>query len=177
MKKVLFVLMPKGFQETEFQVPFAALQAKGYTIDIAGLERGDAVGHQGMLIKPSHVLGEMKQQDFDRYEAIIIPGGPGSVEYLWNNPLLQTVVAQFHHNKKIIAAICNACIVPVQANILRGSIATVYPSNKAKNIFAEHGVEYSRQGCVSDPKKRIITAQSPQYAQAFAEALLAMLEN
>lgn len=177
MKKVLFVLMPRGFQEAEFQVPFATLQANGYTIDIAGLKDGDAVGHKGMIVKPSHILSEMNQQDFNGYEAIIIPGGPGSVEYVWNNTLLQAVVAQFHHNKKIVATICNACIVPVQADILKGSVATVYPSHQAQSIFTKHGVELSPQGCISDPKKRIITAQSPQYAQAFAEALLAMLKN
>jgi protease I len=169
--------MPKGFQETEFQVPFTALQDKGYIVDIAGLVPGDAIGHQGMRVEPSYLLSDMKPQDFDSYEAIIIPGGPGSVEYVWNNPLLQSVVTQFHHNKKIVAVICNACIVPVQANILNGSIATVYPTSKGKSIFAEHGVEFSPQGCISDPKKRIITAQSPRYAKAFALAIVAMLED
>jgi len=177
MKKVLFVLMPNGFQETEFNVPFVALQHEGFVIDIAGLDHGNAIGHQGMVITPTKILKSMKQEDFDIYDAIIIPGGPGSVEYLWNNSILQNVISHFYNNKKIVAAICNACIVPVQANILKGATATVYPSNKAKSIFAEHGVEYSTQGCISDAKKRIITAQSPRYAQAFTEALIAMLKD
>ena len=177
MKKILFILMPKGFQETEFKVPFSMLQDEGYTVDVAGLESGDAIGHQGFKVKPTLQLKDLNPIDFDAYDAIVIPGGPGSTDYLWDNELVQSAAKQMHKNKKIIATICYACIVPAQADILQGLVATVYPTNEAKGIFAEHGVEFSEDGCVINPTKRIITAQSPKYAKQFAQAILAMLEQ
>ena len=177
MKKILFILMPKGFQETEFKVPFTMLQDEGYAIDIVGLEAGDAIGHQGTHVKTTGTISKLTPQNIEGYEAVVIPGGPGSVDYLWDNEPLQALVKQFHQKNKIIATICYACIVPVQADILQETVATVYPTNQAKGILAEHGVEFSEEGCVSNTKKRVITAQSPKFAKQFAQAILVMLEH
>lgn len=174
-KTILFILMPEKFQDTEFLEPYSMLQKAGHTVKIAGLKPGIATGAFGRQQPVDLVLSTMQHADFDAYDAVVIPGGPGSTLYLWGNKAVQTVVRYFHENKKLVATICYACIVPVQAGLLKGKMATVYPTNEAKEILAEQGVIFSDQGCVVDSGVRIITAQGPKFATMFGQAILDFL--
>jgi len=174
-KKVLFILMPENYQDFEFNVPYQTLQAKGVAIDVAGLRQGVAKGKLGGSFTPNLLLNDLSESDFDRYDAVIIPGGPGSVEYLWDNKKLQSVVIYFNSKKKIVAAICYAVILPVQAGILKGRKATVYPTDEAKVILKNCGVEFSDTGCVALSDEKIITAQGPKFANEFANEIVKML--
>jgi len=174
--KVLFILMPTGFQETEFNVPFKALIDEGYQVDVAGLAQGPATGHADKQFTPNVQLTDLTTADFNRYKALIIPGGPGSSEHLWDNPLVQKTIKYFHDNKKLVAAICHACVALAQTGILTGKKATVYPSDQAKQEFKLHGVHFVDEGCYIDKNESIITAQSPKFAKLFADAIIALLQ-
>lgn len=176
-KKVLFILMPEQFQDFEFEVPFAILQSEGYDVDIAGLKPGTATGIYGLTYEPTLQIAQMKMSDFDAYQALVIPGGPGSSTYLWENKELQNIVKYFHENKKIVATICHACIVPAQAGILADKEATVFPSPEALAIYEQEKVKYLDQGCVALKDSLIVTAQGPKFAKDFAEALVELLEQ
>jgi len=176
VKRVLFVLMPNDFQDVEFIEPYEMIIADGHNVDVAGLkERGVAVGSQGYEYKPNLVLSEMSTQDFDHYDAIVIPGGKGSTQYLWDNEELQDDIRYFHENGKIVAAICYAAIVPVQAELLTNKTATVFPTEEAKKILKEHNVIFSDSECVVLPDEKIITCQGPKYARTFGQAILNLL--
>jgi len=171
--------MPEEFQDHEFNVPYTMLTKKGYTVDIAGFRPGGgvAVGSFGLEVTPTMVLDNMVPVDFDCYNAVFIPGGFGSTTYLWGNKKLQEVIRYFHEHKKIVAAICYASIVPVQAGILIGKKATVYPTDEAKTVLKKHGVTFSDQGVVSLNDDKIITAQGPTFAKSFGQAIIDMLSS
>ncbi|MBM3886409.1 DJ-1/PfpI family protein [Candidatus Dependentiae bacterium] len=171
-KNILFVLMPKEFQDLEFLDPHNALQAAGCNIDIASIGSGICVGSSGTTVTPTKLLSAMMLADFDKYDAIVIPGGQGSPTFLWNNEELQAVVRLFHEKGKLVATICYACIVPAQAGILQNRTATVYPTDIAKEIFADNQVLFSNKLCIDLEKEGIITAQSPQAIKLFINALL-----
>ena len=175
VKKILFVLMPLDFQDVEFVEPYTTLKNDGHHVEVAGFNANPAVGTFGYVQKPDYVLGDMTPQDFDTYDALVIPGGKGSTEYLWNNEELQDVVCYFHEQNKLVATICYACIVPAQAEILTNRQATVYPTDEAKAIFKEHQVIFSENECIILPDEKIITCQGPQFAQKFAQAILNFL--
>ncbi len=175
-KKVLFVLMPNDFQDIEFVEPYEAIKTDGHTVDVAGIkDRNTAVGSQGYEHTPNLVLAEMSTQDFDAYDAIVIPGGSASPDYLWHNEELQDVIRYFHENGKVVATICYACIVPVQAEILTNKHATVYPTDEAKAILKEHSVVFVDEPCVVLTHEKIVTAQGPKQAQSFSQAILNLL--
>jgi protease I len=176
-KRVLFVVMPQQFQDHEFNIPYTMLTKKGYIVDIAGLTEGDAISTSGLKVTPSCILDKLTSKQFDDYAAMIIPGGPGSTKYLWNNVKLQESVRYFHAHKKIVACICYASIVPVQAGILIGKKATVYPTDEAKAILKKNGVEFIDQGIVTEENEKIITAQGPTFAKIFGQAIIDMLEK
>lgn len=96
---------------------------------------------------------------------------------MWENEEIEDVVLYFHDKKKIVATICYACIVPAEAGILTGKVATVYPTDEAKAIFTENNITFSDEGVVSLPEERIITGQGPTFAQLFAQAIVDMLEK
>jgi protease I len=167
--------MPEQFQDHEFNVPYTLLTKKGYTVNVAGLKPGVAVGAFGLKVTPTCVLDSLTNADLDRYDAVVIPGGPGSTKYLWNNQRLQEVVKYFHEHKKVVAAICYACIVPVQAGILTGKRATVFPTTESKAVFKQHDVTFVDQGVVTLKDERVITAQGPTFAQPFGQAIIDVL--
>lgn len=176
-KKVLFVLMPTGYQDFEFRVPYSVLTAAGHNVTVAGFTDQTAQGSMGDTFTPNVVLSTLSNEDVAHYDALVIPGGQGSTKHLWNNASLQALVRTFHEQKKLIATICYACAVPVQAGVLSGKQATIYPTNEAKELFIEHNVVFSDEGCVALTDERIITAQGPTYAKMFAQEINKFLQN
>lgn len=176
-KKVLFVLMPQDFQDIEFSNPYNALTKAGYDITIAGLSSGVCIGTEGTTVKPDTLLSTIPPQDFDQYAAIIVPGGKASPKFLWENEELQTVVRYFHDQKKLVATICWACVVPAKAGILKNLKATVYPTDNAQQIFLDNQVIFDDVLCVALEKENIITAQSPRAVDLFTQNILKQLQS
>ena len=175
-KKVLFILMPENYQDLEFNTPYQMLKTKGCLVDVAGLKPGAAKGALGGSFTPNLLLSNLSEADFDKYDAVIIPGGPGSVEYLWDNKKLQDVVKYFNSKGKIVAAICYAVILPVQSGILKGKQATVFPTDEAKAILKNCEVDFVDKGCVVLTDDKIITAQGPKFANEFANEIVKILK-
>lgn len=174
MSKVLFVLMPQ-FKDVEFTTPFKIISDAEHTIDVAGLAEGTLEGADGHQHTPNLLFSDMTTQDFDKYDMIVIPGGPGSKTHLWNNESLHSAIKHFHELHKPIAAICYAVIAVVQTGILRNKHATVYPTDEAKGLLEEYGVRFSKDLCVALAPEKIITAQGPKAAEEFGKALLKFL--
>jgi protease I len=174
-KKILFILMPERYRDEEFTTPYEMIKGANYHIDVAGFKAGEAIGTHGNVFTPNLLLENLKDTDFDTYDALIIPGGPASTTYLWNNETIQKIIQYFHGNSKIVATICYACIAPVQSGILKGKNATVFPTEEAKVHFTENDVTFSADGCVTLKDDKIITAQGPGFAKEFGKAILDLL--
>lgn len=172
MAKALFILMP-DYKDQEFSTPHQMIIEAGHTVDVAGLVPGTLTGADGHTHNPNLQFSDLK--DLDQYDILVIPGGPGSKKYLWNNKEIQEIIKHFHEQHKPIAAICYAVISIVQSGILRNKHATVYPTDEAKAILEEYGVRFSKDGCVSLAPEKIITAQGPQQAEIFGKAILKFL--
>ena len=175
MANVLFLLMP-NYRDEEFTIPYKITTDAGHTVDVAGTEPGAMVGAGGHEHKPNLLFSEMKPEDFEKYDALVIPGGPGSTEHLWDNEDLQTIIKKINAAGKIVAAICYAVIPVVQSGILLNKHATVYPTSEARKILEEYGVRFSKDGCVTLSDIKVITAQGPKYATDFGNAILKLLK-
>ncbi len=174
MKKIVFILMPKDYRDEEFYIPYDYLSKK-YSVDVAGLTTGVAVGVNGYKHTPNLLLEKISDKDLLKYDALVIPGGPGSTKYLWNNKKIQNIVRYFNEHNKIVAAICYGAIAPVEAGILSGKEATVYPSAKAKAILKNFNVTFVDKGVVALENEKIITSQGPKFTKEFSEAIAKFL--
>jgi putative intracellular protease/amidase len=141
------------------------------------MSQNKSIGVNGYEFTPNLSLKDLSIEKLHTYDALVIPGGPGSVTYLWNNKTIQDIVIEFHKNKKIIAAICYAVIAIVEAGILSNKNATVFPSDEAKEIFKKHNVNFINNGTVKLDAEKIITAQGPRFAKEFGHEIVNLLEK
>lgn len=176
MANILFILMPQ-YRDEEFTAPYNMLLEAGHKIDVAGLtDENPIVGAKGHEQAPDLFFKNLSNTDYAKYDALVIPGGPGSTRYLWDNESIQDAIKLFHEEHKVIGTICYAVIAAVQAGILLNRHATVYPTDEAKAILEEYGVRFSKDGCVALSDHKIITAQGPTFAEDFGQALVTMLK-
>lgn len=175
--KVLFILMPSKFRDEEFSTPYHLLKEMGCRVDVAGLQEGVAVGVNGFRFNPNVMLNNLADHDLDRYDAVVVPGGPGSAHSLWENQGVLHILQYFHEKGKIVATICLACVILAQAGLLKGKKATVFLTDETKRIFSENGVLLSEEGCVVLADEKIVTAQGPNQAIQFGQAILSLMQT
>jgi protease I len=168
--KALIFLIPEGFRDEEFSVPKDRLKAAGVSVTVAGLQFGKARGVLGMTATPDILLDEVNVDDYD---AFILPGGGGSARHLFNNLKVHSIIKEAYSKGKVVAAICLSGAVLANAGILGGKNATVFSTPQTLKIFRDAGVKYSDKHVVVDG--RIVTADGPEAAEAFADAILSLL--
>lgn len=170
--KALIILIPENFRDEEFSVPKKRLEEAGVSVTVAGLQSGEARGMLGMKTKPDILLDDV---DIDDYDVLIVPGGQGSVKYLWNNERVLSLVKEAYEKDKIVASICLSGAVLANAGILEGKKATVFPTSESVRILKDKGANYIDQGVVVDGK--IVTAKGPTDAERFAGEILRLLSE
>ena len=171
-KKAVIILIPKGFRDEEFKIPKEILEKNGVSVTVAGLQMEESKGMLGMTAKPDKLLEGINISDYD---VLVIPGGSGSVNYLWNNKEVLEMVKKAYNEGKIVAAICLSGVVLANAGVLEGKNATVFPTSESIRILKERGAKYIDRGVVIDG--RIITGKGPEFAEEFAEAILEKLSE
>jgi protease I len=167
MAKVLIVVAERGFRDEEYSVPREIIENAGHQVTLASTGRGPARGKLGLVIEPDMVVDEVDPQ---RYDAIVIPGGPGSPTYLWSNQKLQSVAKAIHDRGGVVAAICLAPVVLARAGIIRGRRCTVYPTPESLSEMRKGGGILEELDVIVDGK--VITANGPDASYKFGEAIV-----
>lgn len=169
--KALFFLIPKNFRDEEFLVPKKKLEDAGVEVVVAGIREGLAVGMLGARLEPDVLIDEV---DINEFDAVVVPGGSGAREYLWENEKVLLMISQAYNSGKVVAAICISGAVLANAGILSGRKATVYESEDTLRVYREKNVDYVPEDVVRDGL--IITANGPGAAEKFAEKILEALK-
>lgn len=174
-KRVLMVIAPREFRDEELLEPRALLAEQGAQIDVASTAKGQATGMLGATVTPDLLLSEANAESYD---AVIVVGGMGSPEHLWDNKDLHVLLQNIQSNNKVIAAICLSGAALARAGVLVGKNATVWPMPESLAAL-EHGkARYTKEPVVCDGK--IITADGPgaasQFGTAIADALAGKLQ-
>jgi len=168
-KKVLFIIASNNFRDEEFFEPKQVIEAKGGIITIASSSLNISGGVRGATVKPDVLLSEAKAADYD---AIVFVGGGGSSEY-WDNHTAHQLAKESVALGKVVSAICIAPITLANARLLNGKKATVFPSGTER--LKAKGAIYTGAGVEVDGG--IITANGPQSATKFGEAIVTALQR
>jgi len=169
--KVLMVIAPKDFRDEELFEPMAVFESNGLEVDVVSTTKGECVGMLGNKITVEKTIYDVSPDD---YVAIVIVGGIGSKEYLWNNTKLIELVKEFYSQNKVVSAICLSPVVLAKAGILKNKKATVYPAPEAIEELKKAGAIYEDRGVVVDGN--VVTAKSPDYARVFGLEVLKAIE-
>ncbi|MCA9815964.1 MAG: DJ-1/PfpI family protein [Candidatus Obscuribacterales bacterium] len=162
-KKVALVIACDQFRDEELFVPRTTLEDRGAETLIAAsrLERSN-----GMLGKYADPQVLIKDLDAAKLDAVIVVGGMGSPEYLWNDRDLHNLLQNMQDKNKILAAICLSGAVLAKAGVLKGKKATVYETPESVAALKEGGAFFESVPVIKDGK--IITANGPEAASDFA---------
>lgn len=168
--RVVIVIAPERFRDEELETPRGALVRAGHRVTVASTRPGEATGMLGAKVRIEATLAQVSSDDCD---ALLIAGGSGAPAHLWDAEPLMALVKAVHAAGRPVGAICLAPPVLARAGILHGRRATCYPAERAI-------LELKRGGAtpVEDPVVRdgtIVTANGPEAAPAFADAVAQLL--
>ncbi|MFA7562628.1 MAG: DJ-1/PfpI/YhbO family deglycase/protease [Methanoculleus sp.] len=169
--KLLFVIAPERFRDEELDIPKRTFEEVGIGVDLASTVAGTCTGMLGGTAEASMALDEA---DPDDYDGIVVVGGSGSQEHLWESERLRDLVRSFFEEGKVVAAICLAPVVLARAGILTGRQATVYRSPEAVAEMKKAGANLLDIPVVAD--MQVVTANGPTAAAAFADTIITKLE-
>jgi len=166
-KMVLIVIAPRNFRDEELTEPIHYLEKNGIAYEVISTSRGLAIGMLGGKMLIEKTIKDVKEDGISRYAGIMIVGGGGSPEYLWNNTSLQDLVRQFDDQEKIISAICLSPAILARAGVLKEKVATVWNDDQAIEEIRKGGGIFKSDPIVVDG--RIITANGPSASAGFGE--------
>ena len=157
------VLVPlvEGFEEIEAVTVIDVLRRAGLEVVVAGLTEGPVRGSRGIVVTPDTTMEAVAGV---AYEAVVLPGGPGSkalAEDARVRQALQAVVAR----EGLLGAICAAPAVVLQPlGLVEGRRATCHPG-LASQLPGRADERVVRDG-------NLVTSQGPGTAMDFALALV-----
>lgn len=171
-KKVLLVVAPRDFRDEEFFTPKRVFEEKGAQVTVASKRKGTATGMRGGIVEPDIIFSEVRAADYD---AVVIAGGMGSREFLWDDKDLLRIVREAYARGKVVAAICLSPVVLARAGCLDGKEATVFPDPEAVQELTAAGAKYADKSMVV--AGNVVTARDPQSAGEFARAVAKLVDG
>lgn len=164
----VLLLTGEIYEDLELWYPKLRLEEAGATTVMAGPQSGqDYSGKHGYPCKSEAAIADMKESDFD---ALVVPGG-FMPDKLRRDPVLLTLVQQFHQAKKPIAAICHGGWIPISAGVYQGVRVTGSPGIKDDLVNA--GAIYEDKSVVVDGHH--VSSRRPDDLPDFCRALIALM--
>jgi len=154
------MLFVDGFEDTEAVATLDVLRRGGDNVDCVSLM-------ESKTIEPKYSAGYIcdfaaNSIDFDIYDALILPGGPGSFKIMPGLKIVESAIKHFMNNNKLVAAICAAPHLIGKLGYFKNRSFTVHPGFENYCL----GGNYMRNcGVVQDGN--IITAKSMYYSIEF----------
>jgi len=167
--KKIAILATNGFEQSELEIPRDRLKKAGATVDIVSLAAGEIKGwdqkNWGRTVKVDKTLDQVSASDYD---ALVLPGGQINPDLLRVEPKALKFIKDIFNAKKIVAAVCHAPWLLIEAGIAKGRKMTSYNSIKTDMINA--GAHWEDSEVVID--QGLITSRNPGDLEAFSAKII-----
>ncbi|WP_019517333.1 type 1 glutamine amidotransferase domain-containing protein [Sphingomonas sp. Mn802worker] len=169
----VLMLATDGFEEAELFDPRQALLDAGVTVTLASIKTDPIQGvvnddQKGKSITPDLTLDAVDTQEFD---ALVLPGGVGNPDKMRLQERALEIVEEFMDDDKIVAAICHAPWLLVEADVVDGRQVTSWPS--VRTDLENAGADVVDEQVVVDDN--LITSRKPDDIPAFNKAIIEAL--
>lgn len=170
----VLIMATDGFEQSELAVPLEKLREAGATVEIASPDGADITGWDEKNWGKSF-SADLKISDAETcsYDALVLPGGQINPDILRTNADAVAMVKSFVENGRVVAAICHAPWLLVEADVIRGRDATSYGSIRTDLVNA--GANWKDEEVVVD--NGIITSRSPADLDAFVGKIVEEIEE
>jgi protease I len=172
-KARILILATDGFEQSELEVPQKELAARGAKVTVAAPEKTREPGKirgwderdWGRTVAVDLPLSQVKADDYD---ALVLPGGVINPDKLRGEPKAIETIKAFAASGKVIAAICHAPWLLVEADLVRGRDVTSVGSIRTDVTNA--GGRWVDREVVTD--EGIITSRTPKDLPAFVAKIV-----
>ena len=169
MKVAEFIV--EGFEQIEAVTPVDLLRRAGITVDtVSVFDEKKVKSSHGVVIETDK---NMKDINFDDYEMLILPGGPGTGNYEKSDFLMEKLLNFGKNEKKYIAAICAAPGVLARLGMLKNKKAVSFPS--VESDLEKNGAVLLRENVITDGN--ITTSRGAGTAVDFSLRLIEVLKG
>jgi protease I len=157
------------FEDVELRQPYDRLRAGGHEVVLVGLAPGKPIaGKQGReRLTTERGVEEVRAEEFD---ALLIPGGYSPDKLRTSLPMVAFTRAFFDQGK-LVAAVCHAPSLLIEADAVEGRTVTSWPSIRTDLLNA--GARWVDREVVEDGN--LVTSRNPGDLPAFSEAILRRL--
>jgi len=100
---------------------------------------GKSSGMLGATATPNILIKDARANDYD---AVVVIGGMGSPEHLWDDTQLHRLLQDADKSGKIVAAICLSGAVLAKAGVLKNREATVYETPESLKELERGGAKF-----------------------------------
>jgi len=169
----ILIMATDGFEQSELMVPLQKLSEAGAKVEVAapksrmspGEIRGWDEKDWGKSVK---VDKDIETIDPSAYDALVLPGGQINPDKLRVEQKAIEIIRAFYSSGKVIAAICHAPWLLVEAGVIKGKKCTSYHSIKTDVINA--GGQWRDETVVTD--QGVVTSRNPGDLDAFVKKIV-----
>lgn len=167
------ILATDGFEQSELTEPKRLLEEAGAGVSV--IAPGDVEQIKSWNKKdwgkPVDVDVALSDADASDYDALVLPGGVMNPDKLRLEPAAIELIKAFGESGKPIAAICHGPWTLIDAELVKGSTMTSWPS--LRTDLENAGATWEDREVVND--RQFITSRKPEDIPAFATALIERL--
>lgn len=172
-RKVLMIATD-GFEQDELFGPRQALVDAGVDVKLASMKTDPIQGvkhaEKAQTITPDMTFDDVHVEDYD---ALVLPGGVANPDALRMDDRAVDLVQQFVDADKIVAAICHAPWLLIEADVVDGIEMTSWPS--LRTDLENAGADVVDEEVVIDGQ--FITSRKPDDVPAFSRAIIKALRE
>ncbi|MBA3795354.1 MAG: type 1 glutamine amidotransferase [Rubrobacter sp.] len=164
-RKVAILIAPIGSEQVEFVQPKEAVEAEGATVEVVGIQAGEAQAMNNDTEMGDTFTVEKAVTDVspDEYDALIVPGGTVGADNLRGDANVVEFVRGFFEQAKPVGVICHGPWTLVEADVLKGRTLTSFPT--LQTDIRNAGGNWVDEEVVTD--QGLVTSRNPDDLPAF----------
>lgn len=170
----ILIMATHGFEQSELTKPHAQLTEAGATVHVATPD-GEAItgwngSDWGEEVSADLQISEVTSNEYD---ALVLPGGQINPDILRTKDEAISLVRDFVGGNQIVAAICHAPWLLIEAGVVGGHEVTAFPS--IRTDLRNAGAHVVDQPVANS--NGIITSRNPDDIDAFVAKIIEEVEE